>query len=516
MSTPAAALVELIRAKMRGRELSNAGLRLLCEHHARFEAEVGVAPPPRRSGQAGLHHATALLAACELQGLSDAEVAGLACAMRDSGEVLRWPAALPSVSLYSGIGMKTSLIVAPICASKGVLVPKISDRSAVGGILDKLECVPGLDVRLSPERFQRAVLEVGCAVVAPHDSMAPAERSLRRAREFIGSSGADMASPNGVGLLAASVLCKKLACNTDAFLFDVKAGGSLSADAAGALASQLVRASLLCGKRAAGFVTAYQPLGRAIGGSRLELLECVGILRGTSLEGAESLRDNAALLSAQALLMSGRCSTLEEGLDQAIEALESGRALAKLEHMVRAQGGDVAALSVGGVGDASGAARTIRVYFDEDSPELLPPVAANENEAAALGEPPQRPQKQQQQQQQQEQQTGPADFHVASIDAHRLGRLGVLLGGARGLRPRSDQPVPTLDPQAGILLSCGVASPVRKGSQLCTLFTNKRDVDEMELAREARKAFTVRKGQGSPHPHILAFVSPTGELRPLA
>lgn len=512
MSTPAAALVELIRAKMRGRELSDAGFRLLCEHHTRFEAEA--AAPPRRSGQAGLHHATALLAACELQGLSDAEVAGLACAMRDSGQVLRWPAALPSVSLYSGIGMKTSLIVAPICASKGVLVPKISDRSAVGGIVDKLECVPGLDVRLSPERFQRAVLEVGCAVVAPHVSMAPAERSLRRARESIGSSGADMASPNGVGLLAASVLCKKLACNTDAFLFDVKAGGSLSAEGAGALASQLVRASLLCGKRAAGFVTAYQPLGRAIGGSRLELLECVGILRGTSLEGAESLRDNAALLSAQALLMSRKAATLEEGLDQAIDALESGRALAKLEHMVRAQGGDVAALSVGGVGDASGAARTIRVYFDEDSPELLPPGAANENEAAALGEPPQRLQKPQQQRQ--EQQTGPADFHVASIDAHRLGRLGVLLGGARGLRPRPDQPVPTLDPHAGILLSCGVASPVRKGSQLCTLFTNKRDVDEMELAREARKAFTVRKGQGSPHPHILAFVSPTGELRPLA
>jgi pyrimidine-nucleoside phosphorylase len=500
MSTPAATLVELIRAKMRGRELSDLGLRLLCEHHARFDAAE--AAPPRGSGQAGLHHATALLAACELQGLSDAEVAGLACAMRDSGEVLRWPASQPSVSLYSGIGMKTSLIVAPICASNGVLVPKISDRGAVGGIVDKLECVPGLDVRLSPERFQRAVLEVGCAVVAPHSSMAPAERSLRHARESIGSSGANMASPNGIGLLAASVLCKKLACNTDAFLFDVKAGGSLSADAAGALASQLVRASLLCGKRAAGFVTAYQPLGRAIGGSRLELLECVGVLRGTSLEGAESLRDNAALLSAQALLMSGKCSTLEEGLDLAIDALESGRALAKLEHMVRVQGGDVAALADGDVGGASGAARPIRVFFDEDGSELLPPAAAAVDSGG-------------EQSQQLPQQPGPGDFHVASIDAHRLGRLGVLLGGARGLRPRPGLPVPTLDPQAGILLSCGIASAVRKGSQLCTLFTNKHDLDDKELAREARKAFTVQKGQVSPHPHILAFVSPTGELRPL-
>src|SRR5437762_3226134 len=168
------------------------------------------------------YHAAALLMAIFLRGMTTGEVLALTCAMRDSGDVLDL-SSIPDkkVDKHStgGVGDKTSLIVAPIAAACGVLVPMITGRALghTGGTLDKLESIPGFDPKPSPERVLDILKTAGAVIMGQTDDLAPADRRIYALRDVTGTV-------ESVPLITASILSKKLSEDIDGLVMDVKTG----------------------------------------------------------------------------------------------------------------------------------------------------------------------------------------------------------------------------------------------------------------------------------------------------
>ena len=167
------------------------------------------------------YQVAAWLMAAYLNGLSEAETATLTDAMMRSGECLAWELPAPTADKHStgGVGDKISLPLAPVCAALGLAVPMISGRGLglTGGTLDKLESIPGFNVRLPIEDFRRIVAEVGCCLIGQTDTLAPADRRLYALRDVT-------ATVPSIPLITASIMSKKLAEGAQHLLFDVKFG----------------------------------------------------------------------------------------------------------------------------------------------------------------------------------------------------------------------------------------------------------------------------------------------------
>lgn len=275
--------------------------------------------------------AGAFAMAVVLRGLSTEARSALTRAMRDSGHVMAWDLPGPVVDKHStgGIGDVVSLVLAPVLAACGAYVPMISGRGLghTGGTLDKLEAIPGFKTGLSEAAFRKTVAEVGCAIVAASEDLAPADRRLYAIRD-------EAATVESIDLITASILSKKLAAGLDALVLDVKSGSGAfmgSAAQAEALAVSLVETAVAAGCRTSAFITDMdQPLARAAGNA-LEVVEAIDCLYGN----ASALRDLSLALSAEALRLTGD----QDGLTRATEALDSGRAAEVFGRMVAAQGG---------------------------------------------------------------------------------------------------------------------------------------------------------------------------------
>ena len=281
------------------------------------------------------YQASALCMAIYFRGMNERETLDLTLSMRDSGTVLSHSDGL-RVDKHStgGVGDKTTLVVAPIVASLGVKVAKMSGRGLghTGGTLDKLESIEGMSVELSVEKFNEIVQSVGFAIAGQTQSLAPADKKLYALRDVT-------ATVDNVSLIASSIMSKKLATSDDCIALDVKVGsGAFMKDLPSAieLAEQMVKIGKGAGVKTVALVTDMsEPLGRAVGNS-LEVIEAIKTLKG---EGESRFTELCLRLSAHLLALATGKSE-QECYELAVEQIKNGKALEKFAQTVMAQGGN--------------------------------------------------------------------------------------------------------------------------------------------------------------------------------
>jgi pyrimidine-nucleoside phosphorylase len=282
---------------------------------------------------------SAWLMAAWLNGLDKQETWALTHAMLHSGKVLDLTSVPhPRIDKHStgGVGDKLSLPLAPLVACCGVRVPMISGRGLghTGGTLDKLESIPGYEVRLSVRQFEKTLRTVGASIIGQTAEVAPADRRIYSLRDVT-------ATVESIPLITASILSKKLAAGVDGLVFDVKVGsGAFMAKLGDArkLARSLVDVSKKSGKRAVALLTDMSaPSGRMIGNA-LEVQEAIDLLNNA---GPTDSRELTLRLGIEMLLLGGAARTAAQARAMLEKALTSGEALERFERMIHAHGGDV-------------------------------------------------------------------------------------------------------------------------------------------------------------------------------
>ncbi len=279
----------------------------------------------------------ALLMASAIRGLSGAETQALTESMIRSGEQLSFPGTVVDKHSTGGVGDSVSLIVVPVVAACGVPVAKLSGRALghTGGTLDKLESIPGVRADLDPDEFRAQVERIGCAITAQSERMVPADKRLYDLRDRTGTIAS-------VGLIAASIVSKKIAGGARAIVFDVKTGrGAFMSthEQARELAVTMVEIAARLGSRASALITDMdEPLGPSIGDA-LEAIEARDFLTGKARD--PRLGEVVRLIAAEMLRVGGVVGDLDAQVDA---ALESGRAYAKFIALIEAQGGSRAGL----------------------------------------------------------------------------------------------------------------------------------------------------------------------------
>ena len=280
---------------------------------------------------------SALCMAIYFNGMSVRETCDLTFAVRDSGDKLdfsRIDGIRVDKHSTGGVGDKTSLVVAPIVASLGVKVAKMSGRGLghTGGTIDKLEAIEGFKTTLSDADFIKQVNDIGFAIVGQSKQFAPADKKLYALRDVT-------ATVDSMPLIAASIMGKKLAADDDCIVLDVKTGsGSFmkTVEDSKALASLMVDIGKSAGKKMVALITNMdRPLGQAIGNS-LEVIEAVETLKG---HGPEDFTEVCMTLAGHMLSLAGKGS-VEECVEMAKKTVRDGSALQKFIEVVKAQGGN--------------------------------------------------------------------------------------------------------------------------------------------------------------------------------
>ena len=320
-------MTELIEMKKRGGALSTEEIRFIVNGSLKCEIPD--------------YQLAALFMAIRFQGMDQRETADLTREMLNSGKVLEL-SSLPGkkVDKHStgGVGDKVSLILAPLAASAGIVVPMLSGRGLghTGGTLDKLESIPGFRTDLSVTRFLKQLSHIGVGIIGQSEEIAPADRLFYALRDVTGTV-------DSIPLITASILSKKLAEGAEGYVFDVKVGQGAfmrTMEEARALASSLVSISSEMGKTVSALITSMeQPLGEMVGNS-LEVREAIDVLKG---EGPVDLIELTLQLGAEMLLLAGMVRDIEDGVKVLKGKLHSGEALEKFREMVSWQGGDLRA-----------------------------------------------------------------------------------------------------------------------------------------------------------------------------
>ena len=321
--------LSLIEAKREGKTLAPEQIRELIR-----EFTAGKIPD---------YQMAAMLMAIYFRGLNTAETTALTLAMRDSGDVLKFPKdKRPLVDKHStgGIGDKVSLPLAPLLACLGFRVPMISGRGLgiTGGTLDKLDSIPGFKTLLSAEQIVAQVQKVGCVICGQTDTMVPADKKIYALRDASGTVPS-------IPLIVASILSKKLAESLDALILDVKFGCAAfmqtKADAR-KLAKAMVALGNECGTNTRAILTDMNtPLGRAAG-NWLEVKESVECLEG---KGPGDLLELVIDSTAYLLVQTCKAKSLTAARKLAEDGLNSGEPRKKWDEMIVAQGADLKAFN---------------------------------------------------------------------------------------------------------------------------------------------------------------------------
>lgn len=289
------------------------------------------------AGEIPDYQASALCMAIYFRGMDDEETTNLTLAIAASGDKVDL-SGINGVKVdkhsTGGVGDKTSLIIAPIVASYGVKVAKMSGRGLghTGGTIDKLEAIDGYQTSIDKKEFFRIVNEVGVSIIGQSGNLAPADKKLYALRDVT-------ATVDSLPLIVSSIMGKKLAAGADCILLDVKTGSGgfmKTLEDSTKLAKAMVEIGHLAGKKVIALITDMDvPLGKAIGNS-LEVIEAVETLKG---EGPEDLTEICIDIAANMLYMAGK-GTVKECEALAKKAIADGSALQTLVKMVHAQGGN--------------------------------------------------------------------------------------------------------------------------------------------------------------------------------
>jgi len=283
------------------------------------------------------YQASALLMAIVLRGMTIDETSWLTDSMVNSGNRVDL-SDIPGVKVgkhsTGGVGDKVSIVLAPLAAACGVIMPKMSGRGLghTGGTLDKLESIPGYRVDLGIDEFKAVLRDVGTSIIGQTSSLAPADKKLYALRDVTATIGS-------IPLISASVMSKKLAEGSDVVVLDVKCGdGAFMKQEADAreLAASMVAIGKRAGVRTEAFITGMEtPLGFAVGNS-IEVIECIETLKG---QGPEDLSGVVKRFAARALVLAGREANEGDAMCRVETALSSGKALETFARMIERQGG---------------------------------------------------------------------------------------------------------------------------------------------------------------------------------
>ena len=367
---------------------------------------------------------SSLLMAICLKGMNTEETFALTDLFLHSGDVLDLSSLKgPKADKHStgGVGDKTTMIIGPMVASCGVMVPKMSGRGLghTGGTIDKLESIPSFRTNLTEEEFLAQVEDIGFAVTAQTKNLTPLDKKIYALRDVTGTT-------ESIPLIASSIMSKKIAGGADCIVIDVKVGkGALIKTMPDAVKlSQLMEAiGAFYQRKVRTVITPMDtPLGRCVG-NRLEVLEAIDLLNG---KGDENLRNLCIQLASHMVSMAKEID-YDEAKKEVLESLEDGRAYQKFLEFVKKQGGKLESLSID--------ARKWEIHSSQDGV-------------------------------------------IEAIDALQIGELAVSLGAGR--LNKGD----VIDPCAGIVLNCKVGDSVSKGDILATLYSNKDVAIEMVVIED--------------------------------
>lgn len=390
---------------------------------------------------------TALLMAIYLNGMTDRETVTLTLKMAESGDMLDL-SCLDGVTAdkhsTGGVGDKTTLVVAPIVASLGIKVAKMSGRGLghTGGTIDKLEAIDGFDTALSPERFIENVKEHGIAVVGQTGNLAPADKLFYSLRDATATVGC-------MPLIASSIMSKKLAAGSECIVLDVKYGSGAfmkTAEAAEELSKMMVDIGEKAGRKVAAVISDMDtPLGFGIGNS-LEIKEAVDVLKGKDVS---DLKEVCLTLAANIVKLSEGI-TIENARTKVETALSSGAAYEKFKEFIASQGGNLEQI---------------------ENTDLLPGAEFTAKIPC------------------------PTDGFIGSMNAEIIGSSSVILGAGR------EKKEDTIDFGAGIVLHKKTGDFCKKGESLATLYTNKA-----ETLKSAEKCFLEAISLGDKEPEKVPLI----------
>ncbi|MGQ7461487.1 pyrimidine-nucleoside phosphorylase [Streptococcus suis] len=390
--------VDLIQKKRDGLELSTEEIQWLIDGYV--------------DGSVPDYQMSALAMAIYFKGMSTREISDLTMAMVGSGEQIDLSAiAGIKVDKHStgGVGDKVTLILAPLVASFGVPVAKMSGRGLghTGGTLDKLESIKGYQIEVSQEDFIKQVQETGLAVIGQSDKLVKADKLLYALRDVT-------ATVDIIPLIASSVMSKKIAAGAEAILLDVTVGEGAfmkNIEDARVLARTMVELGKAVGRKTVAVLTDMsQPVGTSIG-NRLEILEAIDILKGNGRA------DVTEFICELAQIMLG-LANVEKTVEEVRQHIENGSALKKFEEMVVAQGGDL-----------------------ED---LYRPVQVS-NQVEVLSD---------------------VDGYIVGLPALEFGLFAMRIGAGRAVKTDD------LDYETGIIFHKKVGEAIAKGEKIATIYAN--------------------------------------------
>lgn len=406
-------MVDIIEKKRDGHELTTAEINFFIEGYTK--------------GEIPDYQASALAMAIFFQDMTDRERADLTRAMVESGDTIDL-SAIDGVKVdkhsTGGVGDTTTLVLAPLVASLGVPVAKMSGRGLghTGGTIDKLESIAGFHVELTREQFIDLVNRDKVAVIGQSSNLTPADKKLYALRDVTGTV-------NSIPLIASSIMSKKIAAGADAIVLDVKTGDGAfmkTQEDAEKLAHAMVRIGNHVGRKTIAIISDMsQPLGFAIGNA-LEVKEAIETLQG---KGPKDLTELVLTLGSQMVILAGKAKTSEEAKEMLLDAIHSGKALAKFKEFLANQGGDASIV--------------------DDLTKL--PQAKYKIELPAK-------------------QSG----YISRMVADEIGVASMILGAGRATKED------VIDLAVGLVLHKKVGDKVEEGESILTIYSNRENVEDVK------------------------------------
>ena len=405
-------MIDIIEKKRDGKPLSKEEIEFFIEGYT--------------NGEIPDYQASSLAMAIFFQDMNEEERAHLTMAMVNSGDVIDL-SDIEGIKVdkhsTGGVGDTTTLVLAPLVASVGVPVAKMSGRGLghTGGTIDKLESAKGFHVELTEDEFIKLVNENQVAVMGQSGNLTPADKKLYALRDVTGTV-------NSIPLIASSIMSKKIAAGADAIVLDVKTGSGAfmkTLEDAEALAHAMVSIGNNVGRNTMAIISDMsQPLGNAIGNG-LELKEAIETLQG---HGPEDLTELVLTLGSQMVVLAKKADNLKDARELLEASIQSGKALDKFKTFISNQGGDVSVIE--------------RPDSLEDAKYKI-------------------------------EYTAQKDGFISEMVANEIGVASMMLGAGR--QTKEDM----IDLSVGIVLNKKVGDEVNAGESILTIHSNKENVNDI-------------------------------------
>ena len=408
-------IIDIIAKKRDGKELSEEGIKYFIEEYTANRIED--------------YQAAALVMAIYINGMTYRETKDLTMAMANSGDILDLSKLGENVvekQRTGGEGDKVTLILAPLIASFGIPVAKMSGRGLgfTGGTADKIEAIPGYNTSISEKEFIDNVKKIGISLITQTLNLAPADKKIYALRDTI-------ACTESISLIASSIMSKKIASGANKIVLDVTCGyGAFmkNLEQAEELSKTMIEIGKLAGRETICIITDMnEPLGYAVGNS-LEVIEAINFFNG---DMPEDLKDVVIELGAYMIKLAGKGNNIEENKNKLLENIKDGKAYDKFVELVQNQGGDISYLE-----DVN--------KFEKAS--IIKEVRAEE------------------------------EGYIKEINAETIGKISCTLGAGR--KTKADK----IDLTVGIVLHKKVGDYIKNGDVIATVYAN-----DQEKANNAEK-----------------------------